>query len=141
MRLPEMLASFNRDTYVWLAVTLSLGGPAAFAAGRAVARAWRGRGLAVFYAALLAAATCLLCYSLFQTVAISLSAIARDAIARDPDILASDLAVWGASFVVLAIFALAGWRFTRARLMREQYGFSAAPDAPAGTTAEPDLRA
>ena len=137
MRLPDLLVSFNRDTWVWLCVTLVLGGPAAFAAGRAVARAWKSRMLAVFYASLLAAATCFLCYSLFQTVAISLAALARDVAARNAEAVAFDLAVWGSSFVVLAVFALAGWSLARARLMREQYGFPPAPETPP----EPDLRA
>jgi hypothetical protein len=54
------------DFRVFLGVTLALGGLASFAAGRAVARAWRPLWLLPLYALYLAAAMRFLCWSLFQ---------------------------------------------------------------------------
>ena len=145
MSLSPILTSFSRDTIVWLAVTLVLGGAAASAAGRALARAWRGRSRAVFYAAIIAAASGFLCYALFQVSAIPMQAIAAAVSARDVPRLASLLSVWAASFVILSGFATVAWRLTRTRMMALQYGFLTRPDAlaqaPADAAPPPDLQA
>lgn len=118
----EILVSFSRETFIWLAVTLALGGPAAAAAGRAMARAWRGAGRAVFYAAILAAASGFLCYALFSVAAIPMTAIAAAIVAGSAARAASLLSLWAAACLLLGLCAYAGWRLTRARMMRDQYG-------------------
>ena len=70
---------FERDLAVWFGVTLLLGGPAAWASGRALARAWQPFGRGVLYAAMLAAVADFLCYALFQTSVLPMFRIARQA--------------------------------------------------------------
>ena len=125
MTSPALLTAFARETWVWLAVTVILGGAAAFVTGQALARAWRGLGRATIYAALLAFASCFLCYALFHVSAIPMNALIAAAVARDAARVAPLLAVWGASFVILALFAAAGWRLMRGKMMAQQYGFRA----------------
>ena len=89
----------------------------------------------MLFRSLLAAASCFLCYALFHVSAIPLEAIARAALALDFGKIAGMLAVWAVSFAILAVFAAAGWRMARARMMAEQYGFPAAGnDANKGVT-------
>lgn len=127
MAWPALLTSPSRETMIWLAVTLILGGAAAIATGRALARGWQGLGLAMFYAAILAAASSFLCYALFHVSAIPMQAIASALVAHDVARIAMLLSVWAVSFVILALFTLAGWLITRRRMMRTQYGFRDAP--------------
>ena len=127
----EILTAFSRETFIWLAVTLALGGPAAAAAGRAMALAWRGAGRAVFYAAILAAAAGFLCYALFSVPAIPMAAIATALANGEAARAASLLALWAVTAVLLGLFAYAGWSLTRAAMMRGQYGHL----GPAGDTA------
>ena len=130
MALPSILTGFSHDAFVWLAMTIILGGAAAVATGRALAQSWRGLGLALFYAALLAAAVDFLCYALFQVSAIPMLALADAVIAQDYAALAMHCTVWAATFVVLAVFVIIGWRLTRSRMMAAQYGFLTGRSSP-----------
>ncbi len=141
MELPSLLTNFSRDTFTWLAVTVLLGGAAAVATGRALAQAWLGRGRAIVYAAVLAAAAGFLSYALFEVSAIPMQDIASAALERNFPALASLLSVWAATFVILALFAAAGWRITRNRMMSAQYGFRDAPPALKTLAPEADLQA
>ena len=44
MTSPALLTAFARETWVWLAVTVILGGAAAFVTGQALARVWMHNG-------------------------------------------------------------------------------------------------
>ena len=129
MTSPALLMALTRETMIWLAVTLIIGGAAAFATGHALAGAWRGRGRTTLYAALLAAAAGFLSYALFGVRAIPLQAIATAVIARNYETIPMLLAVWAASFVLLALIAAFGWRLTRTRMLNEQYDFLNKPEA------------
>ncbi len=123
MSVPALLAEPSQATLIWLATTVVLGGPAAFAAGAAVARRWKGLALTTFYAALIAAATCFLSYALFGVVAVSLQNLGASIGSADWLSASFELSVWAAGFVALAGLAGLGWRITRARCMGAQYGF------------------
>jgi DMSO/TMAO reductase YedYZ heme-binding membrane subunit len=137
MALPALLTNFSRETFIWLAVTLILGGAAAIATGRALAQAWRGVGRIIGYSAVIAAAACFLCYALFQVSAIPMAAIAENVAAGDYRKLASNLAVWGASFVLVSALAVTSWKVARVRMMAQQYGDSTNDE----TAAPPATRA
>lgn len=123
MTSPALLLALSRETMIWLAVTIILGGAAALATGRALAQSWRGRGRTTCYAALLASAACFLSFALFQVRALPLQSIAAAAMARDFATLGALLAVWAVTFVLLALIAVLGWQLTRRRMLNEQYDF------------------
>ena len=123
MTSPQLVFAPSGDTLIWLAVTLILGGAAAFAAGRAVAQSWRGLPLAAFYAALLAGAACFLSYALFAVSAIPLQALAAALVEGEFLKLPGLLAVWFATFALLAAIAAFGWANTRRSMMAKQYSF------------------
>ena len=118
-----LFSNLGHDVATWAAVTFLLGGPAAIAAGRALARGWRGLSRALAHAALLAAAANFLCYALFDVSALPIYAVF--AALRDGAILdvATRCSVWAATFVILFAVESVAWRVTRARQMREQYPF------------------
>ena len=88
--------------WVFLLLTVAIGGAAAWATGRAVARTWQPWWQVPVYAALLAAGVRFLHYSLFE----------------EPFLAASNLAV---DYVVLLVGAGAGHRLTRADQLARQY--------------------
>lgn len=141
MTLPALLTSFGRDTMLWLTITLILGGAAALAAGRALAQAWRGRGRAIFYSAILAGAACFLSYALFHVSAIPMQAIASATMVQDYHKLASLLSVWAVTFVILSLFSVVAWCAARNRMMAGQYGFLNRPPAPPEAPSVTDLQA
>lgn len=86
----------------FLTVSIAMGGAAAWAAGRAVARTWAPRWQLVFYTVLLAAAVRFLHFALFAGPLLSVLGFFLD-------------------LAVLAAFAAAGFRVTRAGQMARQY--------------------
>jgi len=89
---------------IFLVLDLLLGGAAAFAAGRALAKGWRSFWLAPASMLLLAAFVRFLHYALFAEPLFSLSLYATD-------------------YVSALVFATAGFRFTRSEQMKRQYGW------------------
>lgn len=99
--------------WVFLLVTLVLGGAAAFATGRAIAGTWRPLWQAFAYALLLAAVVRFLQYALFEQPLLALPNYAVDA-------------------AVLTLFVLAGYRNTRAYQMTSQYPWAVEAGGPLG---------
>ncbi len=114
--MPDWLydAGPNGD-WVFLLVTVIMGGMAAYATGGAIAATWRPRWQLVVYGLLIAAAVRFIHYALFH----------------EPFIAPRSYVV---DLVVLIAAAVLGFRVTRARQMRQQY------DWLASGTAEPALR-
>lgn len=99
------LAGFDgRDLGQWLVLTSILGGAAAWATGKAIAEAWKPAWQFVWYTALLAAAVRFFHYALFEKPLLGPLEYAADA-------------------AYLLIVAWMGYRHTRERQMREQYGW------------------
>lgn len=98
------------DAKVFFGVTLVLGGLAAFASGRSVARGWRPPALLALYAVPLAFATRFLHWSLFG----------EPIFAPAPALIAYSYA--------LAVEGL-GWRLAHDALVRRQYPWLAAATA------------
>src|SRR5690606_10595231 len=116
--------------------TIVLGGAAAFVAGRALARTWRPPWQALAYAGALAAVTGFLHYVLFGEAAIPGARIVAllAALPGDPASslagLAAALRHYAVIVIALSLFAAFGYRLTRARAMRRQYGFESASAEP-----------
>jgi hypothetical protein len=88
--------------WVFLLVTVIMGGLAAYATGSAIAATWRPRWQLVVYGFMIAAAVRFIHYALFH----------------EPFIAPRSYVV---DLVVLIAAALLGFRLTRRRQMREQY--------------------
>ncbi len=88
--------------WVFLLVTLVLGGLSAWATGRAIALTWRPYLQLVGYTFLLACAVRFLQYALFEQPLLSSSAFAID-------------------FIILLLLSFVGYRMTRAGQMTAQY--------------------
>ena len=108
---------------IWLAVTLLLGGPAAYASGRALALGWRSFAPGIGYSVILSAATDFLAYALFETPVIPAGAIFDRIVDMDPLGSLVLLVGWAATFVILGLIAYASWILTRRRQMTRQYPF------------------
>ena len=115
---------------VFVFVTFVLGGAAALAAGRAVARGWHTFARVPLYMLPLTGAVGFLHYALFGVSAIPAGAVA-DAIVQMFDspgaglvALARALSVAALIFVILCGFGYTAWRATRAGQMARQYGFA-----------------
>jgi hypothetical protein len=93
---------FGASAETFLGLTLLLFGAAALATGRALALAWRPAWQALAYALLLAIGDRFLLYALFGGRLLSASGYALAA-------------------AILAVIALAGYRWHQARLMVRQY--------------------
>lgn len=91
--------------WVFLGLTLVLGGAAAYAAGRALALTWRPFWMVPAYALALAAGIRFLHYALFEEPLLSATLFAFDAV------------------TLIAIAAL-GFRLTRSKQMAERYGWT-----------------
>lgn len=89
--------------WVFLLVTLAMGGGAAFVSGKSMAETWRPLRQVPFYMLLLAIAVRFLHFALFQEPFASLRNLAVD-------------------FVILLGIALVGYRVARTRQMATQYG-------------------
>jgi len=90
--------------WVFLLVTIILGGSAAFISGRAIAQTWRPFWHIPLYMLLLAAFVRFFHYALFWEVLVSLRNYLVD-------------------FAVLFALAILGYRMTRSRQMKTQYGW------------------
>jgi hypothetical protein len=90
--------------WVFILVTIILGGSAAFVSGRAIAQTWRPLWHIPFYMLLLAACVRFFHYALFWEVFLSARNYLID-------------------FAVLLVLAVLGHRMTRSRQMTTQYGW------------------
>ncbi len=90
--------------YVFLVVTLVMGGTAAFVSGRVVAASWQPYWLVPLYMAMLAAAVRFIHFAIFEEVLLA------------PQNYLVDL-------VALIAIATTGFHLMRARQMAEQYGW------------------
>lgn len=110
-------------------VTIVLGGSAAFVAGRALAKTWRPLWQAFAYAGVLAAVAGFLHYVLFAESPVPGARIAAllASLPGDPAASLAGLAValrhYLVIFITLSLLATLGYRLTRSRAMRRQYGF------------------
>ena len=95
------------NIWTFLALTLVIGGAGAFVTGRTMAHTWRERWKAVAYMVPLSAAVRFLHYALYEEPLVSALLFAADA-------------------AVLVAIAALGFRMTRARQMRERYGWMGA---------------
>ena len=93
--------------WIFLLVTVILGGLAAFATGRALAQTWRPVWMLPLAMVLLACAVRFIHYAVFSETLLSARNFVVD-------------------FIVVTAIAFAGYRFTRARQMAQQYGWLAA---------------
>ncbi|MFM9943006.1 MAG: DUF6867 family protein [Hyphomicrobiaceae bacterium] len=89
---------------IFLAITVVLGGLAAFVSGRALAQTWRPMLQIVGYVLLLAAAVRFVHFSVFGEPLLSLRSYLVD-------------------LIILSVLALAGYSFTRKAQMEAQYGW------------------
>jgi len=101
-----MFDAIPRDVWVFLVLTVILGGAAAYATGKAIAETWKPTWQLVWYMALLAAAVRFFHYALFE----------ETLLAPLPYL---------ASLAVLLTLGAGGHIQARARQMREQYGWRA----------------
>ncbi len=128
----DIIAPAGPDAlWTTLLLTVILGGAASAAAGRAVARSWRGPRVLALYAFLLACAFGFLDYALFNNPVIPLWRIGEDVamLARAPWVALADLPLALAglcvNFAFLLTVGLVAYARTRARQMAVQYGFMA----------------
>jgi len=111
-------------------VSILMAGAAAISSGRALALSWRPLGQCALYGAFIALAASFLHYALFQEIVISLTDIGN-ALATVPQspvagigALLASLKGFGIEFVLQTLFAIAGYRLTRAGQMYRQYRFA-----------------
>lgn len=90
--------------WLFLLVTVVLGGGAAWASGRAIARSWQTRTVLVFYTLLLALAVRFLHFALFGGTLLSLHFYTVDA-------------------VILLVIGQLGFQFQRTQQMTRQYSW------------------
>ncbi len=95
----------EHSAWLFLLVTVVLGGAAAFQMGRAIAQTWRPLVMLPIYVALLNCAVRFIHFALFQGTLLSLHYYVVD-------------------FVFLLGFAMLGWRMKRAEQMKTQYAFA-----------------
>jgi hypothetical protein len=98
-----------KSLWVFLTLTIILGGAAAFVSGRAIALSWRSIWQIPFYMALLAAFVRFLHYALFGEPLLSLTLYAAD-------------------FGALSTFAVLGFFVMRRQQMHRQYKWAAGDD-------------
>jgi hypothetical protein len=97
--------------WVFVILTVILGGGAAYLTGRAMALTWRPLTIVIFYMGVLAAAVRFFHYALFGGTLLAIH-------------------YWFVDFVVLMIFAGLGFRVTRAGQMGTQYSWIYARSGP-----------
>ncbi len=103
----------EHSVWLFLLVTVAMGGWAAWMTGRAIALTWRSFASLVLYLLLLACAVRFIHFALFQGTLLSLRYYSVDA-------------------AVLMAFGLLGWRRNRARQMTRQYRWLYEPSGPLG---------
>jgi hypothetical protein len=102
----------EQSVWVFLVLTVLIGGGTAYLTGRAVARAWRPLWTLALYVVLLAAALRFLHFALFEGSFFSFLSIERNATA---------LHYFAVDALVLLVGAAVGWRITRTHQMTTQY--------------------
>ena len=95
----------EHSAWLFILVTIVMGGAAAWQMGRAIAQTWRPFAVLPLYVALLNLAVRFIHYALFGGTLLS------------PHYYLVD-------FVILMAFAALGWRMQRAQQMRTQYSFA-----------------
>lgn len=103
----------EHSAWLFILVTVVMGGAAAWQMGRAIAQTWRPFAVLPIYVALLNFAVRFIHFALFGGTLASLHFYAVD-------------------FVVLFAFATLGWRMRRAQQMRTQYSFAFEGSGPLG---------
>jgi hypothetical protein len=104
--------------WVFLTMTLILGGLAAWATGRALAKTWRPYGQVLIYMVPIAAAVMFLHHALFGEALLSLY-------------------YYLVTYVIAAILASIGFRRMRVQQMLTQYSFAFAQAGPFGWQPKP----
>jgi hypothetical protein len=97
-----LAAAIPNGLFVFVLLTVVLGGGAAWRTGQAVAEGWGALWPVIAYTLLIAATVRFLDYALFSGPLLSLASLTTD-------------------FLILCFFALLGHRARRARHMSEQY--------------------
>lgn len=97
-----LYATGENGLWVFVLVTLVMGGSAAFVTGKAVAQTWRPVWQVLIYSALLAGAVRFIQYALFEQPFLAPTNLLLDAL-------------------VLIAFGLAGYRLMRTRQLSAQY--------------------
>ncbi|MGL4636789.1 MAG: DUF6867 family protein [Beijerinckiaceae bacterium] len=95
----------EHSAWLFVLVTVVMGGLAAWQMGRSIALTWRPFAIMPVYVALLTCGVRFLHFALFQGTLLSVQYFIVD-------------------FVVLFIAAIIGWRMQRAEQMRTQYSFA-----------------
>ena len=121
----DLARAFQMDVIDWLAITILLGGPAAFATGKALASGWRSRSQLLGYVLLLSALTGFLCWALFEVPVISASRIAHALGQGDVAGLLAALTGYGFTALILVTIAFLSFTHARRRQMARQYPFLA----------------
>jgi predicted permease len=100
----NLYAGGDNVLWIFLLLTVGIGGAAAYASGKAIAQTWRPFRQVPLYALLLAAGVRFCHFALFEEPLLSPSSYAID-------------------FLVALLFAALGFRLVRARQMATQYGW------------------
>ncbi len=121
--------------WMFLTLTIVLGGATALATGRALALTWRPPWHSIIYAVPLAFTIAFLHYALFEEPVIPLEIIMEDVadasgFAEKTWIIAWNLRGWAVQFIIFSCLALTGYRLTRVKQMVRQYGFSYVAKGP-----------
>jgi hypothetical protein len=103
----------EHSAWLFILVTVVMGGLAAWQMGRSIAQTWRPFVVLFIYAALLTCGVRFIHYALFQGTLTS------------PHFFIVD-------YVVILTLAALGWRKRRAEQMASQYAFSFQPSGPFG---------
>lgn len=103
----------EHSAWLFLLVTVVIGGAAAFQMGRSIAQTWRPFWMLFIYAALLNCAVRFIHYAVFQGTLLSLQYYLVD-------------------YVVILVIAITGWRMRRTAQMASQYAFSFEAAGPFG---------
>ena len=104
---------YEESPYAFLALTVILGGAAAFQIGRAIAQTWQSVIQLIPYIFLLTAAIRFVYYAVLDQTLLSLQFYIVD-------------------FITLLIFSVIGWRLKRAGQMTTQYRWMFEPAGPFG---------
>jgi hypothetical protein len=119
----DLASAFQMDVIDWLAITVILGGPAAFATGRAVAQGWRARVSLIVYVLILSACIGFLCWALLEVPVIPAQRLLEALSARDASAFAHSLAAYGVTVLLLGLMASFGFTYARRAQMKRQYPF------------------
>jgi hypothetical protein len=103
----------EHSAWLFILVTVIMGGAAAMQMGRSIAQTWRPFGMMFVYAALLNCAVRFIHYAVFQGTLLSLHYYLVD-------------------YVIVLAFTFIGWRLRRAAQMSTQYAFSFTASGPLG---------